>query len=241
MIKMTQNVFLLAVLFSAGACSSGEKPVDIGDGRTGDKLEDYAAHWEGYAEAHNFDDGSDKVRIILDTLGNGTLEIGDSPALPIATDPDVGYPLNYDPQEKSIRNLLAGFSYPVSATVASARVRFSINPWDLERDWCALQTSYPVAVGDYLCVQFAGGSGPADGSACYVNDATVAIPVDCRKRDLCMMRYCSCDAQGCTRPEVPPGQPKESKFDAALDATGDLLTGTLLLNDKTIAVRLHRL
>jgi len=242
MFKMVKDLSLLAVLFGVGACSSSGAPVDIGDRRTGEKLEDYAANWQGYAEAHDFADGSDQVKITLDALGNGTLEIGNSPALPIATDPNVGYPANYNRLQR-IEDLFVGVSYPVStATVEAARIRFSVNPWDLERDWCALQTSYlPPTATEYLCVPYAVGLSIPGNNYCDVNDGVVAVPVDCTKRDLCLMRVCDCDAQGCSRHQDVSGMKGYTKFDAALDATGDTLVGTLKVNDKPFTVRLQRL
>src|SRR4051812_34615530 len=99
---VARNVLLLVALASPFACSSAtsrtsEEPIDIAKGRIGERLEDYAAHWEGYAEANSFADGSDKVRITLDASGDGTLEIGDSAPMPPATDPSVGYPPSSGP------------------------------------------------------------------------------------------------------------------------------------------------
>src|SRR6478752_1246764 len=146
--RLARNSALLAAVLSTGwACSAVNEPVDIGDCYTGEHLEDYAAEWEGYAEAYNFADGSDKVRLKLDASGNGTLEIGNSPALPIATDPNVGYPASYksDSSFEQFTYLFPGFAYAVdTATVESARIRFTLNPWQIARDWCEMQTPYDI-------------------------------------------------------------------------------------------------
>ena len=146
--RLARNSALLAAVLSTGwACSAVNEPVDIGDSYTGEHLEDYAAEWEGYAEAYNFADGSDKVRLKLDASGNGTLEIGNSPALPIATDPNVGYPASYksDSSFEQFTYLFPGFAYAVdTATVESARIRFTLNPWQIARDWCEMQTPYDI-------------------------------------------------------------------------------------------------
>jgi hypothetical protein len=153
MTVMARNVVLsaaAAALCAGAACSSASAPVDIGDSWTGQKLEDYAAHWEGYAEAHDFADGSDKVKLTLDASGNGTLEIGDSAPLPVATNPNVGYPASFGGRLdfEQFSTLFPGFAYTIgTATVESARIRFSLNPWQIERDWCALQTSYDSQSG----------------------------------------------------------------------------------------------
>ncbi len=158
---------LAAVLATGWACSSAGTPVDIGDGRTGQKLEDYAAHWVGYAEAHDFADGSDQVKLTLDASGNGTLEIGDSPPLPIATDPNVGYPPSFTGMDifDQFTYLFPGFAYAINpATVESARIRFTLNPWQVARDWCALQTSYDTQAGGGAGGGGAGGGGGVIGA-----------------------------------------------------------------------------
>lgn len=163
-----RGLCLWAALSSAWACSSGSAPVDIGDGKIGEKLEDYAAHWEGYAEAYDFADGSDKVRLTLDAAGNGRLEIGDSAPLPKATEPDVGYPAAYsgEPTLEQFSTLFPGFAYTIStATVESARIRFSLNPWQIERDWCALQTPYDSQDGSGAGSGGAGSLGAGSGGA----------------------------------------------------------------------------
>ena len=58
----------------------------------GSQLSDYAATWDGYAEATTFSDGSDHVRLTIDASGQGSLVVGDSAPLPAPTDPTVGYP-----------------------------------------------------------------------------------------------------------------------------------------------------
>jgi len=255
MIDKVRNVFLLAAFSSVLGCSSESSPVDIGDSRTGEKLEDYAAVWEGYAEAYDFKDGSDKVKISLDALGHGTLEIGNSPALPIATNGDVGYPATYEAtaqlastDHSQIPTLFPGFSYPIAtAAVEAARIRLSVNPWEIERDWCALQTSYPVQSGNetvYLCMPSLGG---AIGATCIDSSSTPPVPMDCAKQDLCQQRVCSCDARGCAGRDAPPPLFSDAKLDAALDNAGASLVGTLKLvagangePQTSITVRLQR-
>jgi len=158
---ISRNAFLLGAALSTGwACASANAPVDIGDGRKGERLEDYAAHWEGYAEAYNFADGSDKVKLTLDASGNGTLQIGDSAPLPVATDPSVAYPASFTGTGAldEYTKLFPGFAYAIdTATVESARIRFTLNPWQVAHDWCSLQTAYDTQA-------VAGGSGGAGGA-----------------------------------------------------------------------------
>ncbi len=213
MTQIARNVLLLAALSASCACSSGSAPVDIGDSRTGQKLEDYAAHWEGYVEASDFSDGSDQVKLTLDATGNGTLEIGDSTPLPPITDRDA---TPYGVKLHAMSALVPGVSYAIhAATVESARIRFSVNPHEVDRDWCALQTSYPAnfdnGVTVYACV-------PPDGSHRTTGRTRQQLchpswsppPVG---RFFCSTYFgctsfpgpnlCSCDAQGCSVFEYP--------------------------------------
>ena len=73
-------LWLLPLAFAPAACSDGN-PVDLGHREA--QLADYAASWNGYAEAYTFPEGSsDRVRITLDATGVGTIEVGDAPLDP---------------------------------------------------------------------------------------------------------------------------------------------------------------
>ena len=86
----TRLLCLLPLALVPAACSDGN-PVDLGHREA--QLSDYAATWDGYAEAYTFREGSsDRVRITLDATGVGTLEVGDAPLDPVPTDPEVGLP-----------------------------------------------------------------------------------------------------------------------------------------------------
>ena len=110
-------------------CSS-KSDVDIGDDRSaslGASQSDYAGTWEGYAEAYTFLDDTDRVRLTLDSTGNGTLELGnDRPGLP-APDPDSAPPgwqlmgnSSVDP------GLLIGYPFTVTgATIESTRIKLT--------------------------------------------------------------------------------------------------------------------
>ena len=245
--KMIRNAVLLTALSSLWACSSSGDAVDIGDSKTGQKLEDYAAVWEGYAEAYTFADGSDRVRLTLDAEGNGSLEIGDSPALPVATDPDVGYPASLDNDPFQLAKLFPGALYPIeTATVAAARVQLSINPWQIESDWCALQTSFAVVRGGATVYQCLPGDGAGRfGGSCTYFDGEDELPVDCAKRALCTQpnfNGCACDATSCSVYQPPTAA--LTQIDAALEDTGDSLVGTLKFGEgvgPSTTVRLKRL
>ncbi|HEX6764717.1 MAG TPA: hypothetical protein VF103_04550 [Polyangiaceae bacterium] len=127
------------VPFGLGLCAcSGGDHVDIGDDKiekTGEKLSDYTASWEGYAEAYAFDAGSDAIRLVLDENGEGTLEVGGAAPLP-PPDPDIGYPpaSSGGPFEPPVPEggLTSGFSYTVlGAVVENRRLRIGLNPQEL--------------------------------------------------------------------------------------------------------------
>src|SRR5262245_9474401 len=77
-----------ALMLLSVACSGGDPTVTT----SGNQVSDYAATWDGYAEAFTFEDGSDRVRLTIHANGEGTIEVGDSAPLPPPTDPNVGYP-----------------------------------------------------------------------------------------------------------------------------------------------------
>ena len=154
--KNVRTQALLALMGGAGislACSGGGA-VNIGNTNVvGSQLSDYAATWDGYAEAYSFmPDGSDRVRLTIAANGQGTLEVGNAALLPPPTDPNVGYPPGaaangpgpLDPTSTGV--LTEGFLYPIyAAQVQADRIQLGANPGDLYAAWCSLQTTtYPT-------------------------------------------------------------------------------------------------
>jgi hypothetical protein len=138
---------LAALLFGAGfsaACSGGGGTVNIGNtNAVGSQLSDYAASWDGYAEAYTFTpDGSDRVRLTIAANGQGTLEVGNQTLVAAPTDPNLGYPPgNEDPPVTSTPPLWEGALYPIyDAQVQTNRIQVGIKPNDYYAAWCALQT-----------------------------------------------------------------------------------------------------
>ena len=86
------TLLLSALIPAAYGCSDGGA-VNIGNTqKIGAQLSDYAATWDGYAQAFAFSDGTDHVRLTIDSNGHGTLQVGDAAGPPLPTDPHVGYP-----------------------------------------------------------------------------------------------------------------------------------------------------
>jgi hypothetical protein len=174
---------LAALLFGAGfsaACSGGGGTVNIGNtNAVGSQLSDYAASWDGYAEAYTFTpDGSDRVRLTIAANGQGTLEVGNQTLVAAPTDPNLGYPPgNEDPTLISTPPLWEGALYPIyGAQVQTNRIQVGIKPNDYYAAWCALQTPHafvgeisfdagPPGVEVSGLVPFDGGAGAADAAS----------------------------------------------------------------------------
>jgi hypothetical protein len=142
---------LMSLLAVPLGCS-GAGQVNIGDTQSlGAKLSDYAAQWDGYAEAYTFPpSSSDRVRLVLDAQGNGTIQVGNDPLLPAPTDPNLGYPPgNEDPVPISATyDLAGGVLYPVRvAEVQADRIQIGLNPRDYYAAWCSLQTPFLTLTG----------------------------------------------------------------------------------------------
>jgi hypothetical protein len=238
---------------AAAACTDGHGTVDIG-GRTG-TLVDYAANWDGYAEAYLFSDGSDRVRLVLDAEGHGTVQVGARALVPPPSDPNVGYPSgpwNFENNNDLVRPL-PGFEYPVyRARVEAERVRLDVDSHDAWRDWCAMQT--PIAInssGEHICVPELTNS---MGDGCkYVDPGTGAVvPVDCLRAVLCQIEppcpsctdetypVCRCSATSCAIRSVTDRYPVQ--IDGALDESGTRLVGTMAIDDlqERVTIRLTR-
>jgi hypothetical protein len=144
---------LVALLCGAGfsAACSGGGAVNIGNTNVvGSQLSDYAASWDGYAEAYTFtSDGSDRVRLTIAANGQGTLEVGNAALLPAPTDPNVGYPPGQpDPLTGPNTGLSGGVLYPLyAARVQESRIQAGLKPNDFYGAWCALQTPYYILYG----------------------------------------------------------------------------------------------
>jgi hypothetical protein len=138
---------LVALTCGAGfsaACSGGGGKVNIGDtNAVGSQLSDYAASWDGYAEAYAFTpDGSDRVRLTIAANGQGTLEVGNQTLVAPPTDPNLGYPPgNEDLKDTPTPPVWEGVLYPIyGAQVQTNRIQIGIKPNDYYAAWCALQT-----------------------------------------------------------------------------------------------------
>jgi hypothetical protein len=241
--------FLVAWLPGVPACSSG-KPVDLGENRpqeTGEFLSDYAATWDGYAEAYTFPSGSDRVRMNLDAQGHGTLVLGDATPPPPATDGNAEYPpgVNELLVDDPAYEMYEGVPFTVQqAEVQDQRIQFGMDPLELYKSWCALQTpvldttSSPDAPY-YSCVPH-GTLTYYQGVCTVENPDGTSAPLNCAKMDLCGAKnVCECTAAGCTAGVTDSLDAAPGRFDAALENGGARLVGTLTFPQR-ITVRLTR-
>jgi hypothetical protein len=231
---------LVGALFLTG-CSGGD-PVDIGnDEVTGEKLQDYEGSWVGFVEAFEFADGSDRVRLSLEDDGVGTITLGESISYDLKNPETWPIPnpnLRSYPEE--IGDPLIGFAYSALETrVEAKRIRFEFDIDQAEGEWCELQTPIPTensAPAGYGCVHD-WSYRDLDGVCTQFNAATQTDePIDCGKLHFCIW-VCSCAADGCTGPDYPE---LNGRFDARLEDIGELLVGTLFVDQQSLAVRLTR-
>jgi hypothetical protein len=233
------------LLATVGGCS--DDPVSLGSTFAIDRsaLSAYAAVWEGYAEAHTFASGSDRVVLVLDEEGNGSISFGDAAPRPMPTDADDPFP---DLDETGIERLMydshhEGFSHDIAeANVEAERLRARTGPTNIYgQAACALQT--PVLVEDsdndnwYSCIPGSSVSHREEG--CFLvnlsDPSGGEIEVPCKKVDLCFNR---CD---CTSTECAARTPGEAiAIDGALDEAGTRLVGSLVGSFETLTVRLTR-
>jgi hypothetical protein len=227
----------LAVLVTA--CSSDSK-VDIGDGSTSQGLSAYADSWDGYVEAHQFEDDSDRVRLTVDSNGEGQVRLGDTALLET---PSPG-----DPAPAMDPSAATDFAYPIAARLEEQRLRFEVDLSQRYQAWCELQTPLPEPYSPeqpdiYACARHIGVQFESDGS-CSLLDTHETV--DCSSHQACQS-WCACTEESCTAVtggpeahaldlETTPG----IAFDVALSEDGEELTGTLLFMTDRIAVRLQR-
>ena len=184
--------------------------------------------WTGYIDGYQFPSGSNMIRLALG-IGQitGMVVLGDGPALPPATDPNVGYPPDYH-----LANGVywaEGFAYSiVYGKAAPWQLQFAIQNNELWSDWCAEQT--PVA-GSSTCLpnwpgdHIIGTNGSPD--QCYQQDPANGrkTVVDCGKYDLCITYpVCACSAPACV---LNPNSDQQAIFNLAIPDNSAIATGTV--------------
>jgi hypothetical protein len=236
--KRTAVVSLAAAL-SVVACTTaplsvGSAPISSNsDGGTGS-----ASTWTGYLENYHFGSGSDQVRVVIDHMdangSTGTVYFGAEPALPLPTDPSVGFPssdfggASFDSKERFLFSL-------ANYVRASDRFTFDVSSEEVWKQWCSLQTSHLVVQGPpdggsptdtltyYACldrqnIEGTGGNGVDPGCGVGMKDGTW-VPMDCGALYACDM-ICTCTQTGC-------GAPEDHGITFDLHVNGDSATGSI--------------
>jgi hypothetical protein len=228
---------LVAAVAAISGCS--DDPVSLGGEVAVDRsaLSSYAAVWEGYVEAFTFPSGSDRVRLVLDGNGQGTITLGEGTPRPLPTDAEDPFP---DLQSVEIGvllndNTVEGFEHEIaSALIEEGRLRARTQPGNVYGEAaCALQTPVEPACGQdecfHTCVSVRpGGYTYRDGRCFLAADDT---EVSCKSLSLCQ-DVCECTSTECFARN--PGY--AIVLDGALDEAGTKLVGSL----DTHAVRLTR-
>jgi hypothetical protein len=166
-----------------------------------------------------FPSGSPRIRLDLsvaddEAFVSGTITFGDAPPPPLATDPDVGYPVEPDVSlpavspDYTVHPPVEGFVYTATeigtnrdiAAVGSedfyskglavdGKIELSFDPGEVFNSWCALQTAETCPPNQPSSEDGAGN--------CTYGDAQ--IPTDCLKANQCASAVCSClDGFPCT-------------------------------------------
>lgn len=232
--KTTAILLTLSTVFTA---CGGQGELDVGDEPKvlGQELSDYSAVWDGYAEAFTFaGDGTDRVRLTLDEIGNGTIRFGEEALIPPATDPDEAYPPPWSSSENYYDGVQTGFEFPIfGAVVTSSRLQFQFRTSMVKESWCALREPDPVP--GWRCDQARGErTDPVTGEIeCHYDTPDGEVAFDCLAVSQC--QSCECDEVTCRAKHDWQAGP----FDAALSNDGDSLEGTLIMGER-VAIRLTR-
>jgi hypothetical protein len=262
--RLNRAVCAMFIAIAGNACSQG--PVSIGNQQTTQAktgLDAYAASWDGYVEAFNFTDNTDRVRITVSSNGTGVIRFGKEDLLPPASEPSAKYPPDYPNAGGVVGGTVlpiawAGFLYSLNdVRVDTDRLRASAASKEIFRSWCGIQVPLTIATGVYSCLpcDWAGFGGDLDAGAgsdtcgayvpCPSSDTFSGVyafvPVICERVALCGTvnsgtGTCICDATGCSI-----GTPAQDiQLDAMLENNQQTMTGTLALGGTNYTVVLIR-
>lgn len=190
--------------------------------------------WTGYIENDQFVSGSDSIRLTIESDSDGVLTgsvvLGKGVAPAPATDGSRGYPPDLSGWQLTAPlgdYWYEGFAYTMVCGIASpARLRFTIQNFELWTGWCALQI--PNGVGTSCLLPGQGyTSFSQDGSCSRIDTVTGEVaPVDCGKANLCVLsRVCMCSSTVCASSLETGGQ---LRFDLAV--SGNSANGSIAGN-----------
>jgi hypothetical protein len=190
--------------------------------------------WTGYVEQFTLPSGSDVLKLTFATDANGiakgTIVFGEGTPPPPATDPNIGYPPDWearatksgtDPLFSAFMYLAEGFSYAFDGgTLDAHRLRFVVDTNQLWSGWCALQK--PATDPSSSCFPLQGGSFGDTG--CWQTNPVTGqmVKEDCGKYYLCIGPPCSCSDTACG---LDADRPSNQSFDVFI--SGDTLSGSV--------------
>ncbi|HMA92888.1 MAG TPA: hypothetical protein VKP30_09385 [Polyangiaceae bacterium] len=264
MTKYWMGTVSTMILAAMGFTACSDAPADIGEKNPAlakSDLAAYAATWVGYVEAYQFEDETDRVQLVLDEQGRGSIRFGDRKLITAPTDPAAYYPphtsATYWGEGGKISNVVfSGFEYPIdSARVESERIRFGTASTEPFSSYCALQTPYLDALRGteeqpfYKCLPYTLLKSinmprttctiPATTTGNSWTQGDPTVDVNCEQLSMCdgiESFGCTCSAAGCSANTSI----QDISLDAALDDDQQSLVGTLILQEKRLTVRLNR-
>jgi hypothetical protein len=171
---------------------------------TDEALEEFVGVWEGVEENFTFEPIQPARLEIRGASASdvcGSFLYGELNAPPRATDPNVGYPPEPWGWNRPPRSVRLGFPYEVAGGARATTLRISISPFEIWKDWCAMQPPVFDLDGNVYptCVENASGHRNDDGTCTFETDRGPVI-YSGGKCDLCRMgpaAVCSCTDAGC--------------------------------------------
>jgi hypothetical protein len=168
--------------------------------------------------------GEDRVELVLDAKGAGSIRLGDPSQFPEVGDPTQAFLVPSDVTGRTMLvkggSMVPGFRYALIPKAGRAsEMSFVLNafaPWD---EWCSLQ---PPIRGEncYSCMHDLGGGTVyvgdecGDRRGCYVTHAQFHLEVDCGRVELCSSSVSVCS---CTKDECVGGFEPSLRYTAMLD------------------------
>lgn len=232
------------------ACSNDA--VDIGDPETSvvkSGLAAYSGTWDGYIEAAQWDDNTDRVRLTVNEDGTGTMRLGESELVAPSADPKADYPTDWLPViQGGGPTPVSGFEYSLkNVAVETDRLRLAVSSKKMFNDYCALQSpDYVWTVGELSlnsCAPTLWAFECSEQTCTATNpDTQAAVVFDTFQYVMCN-GPCGCDATSCNHDS------EVLTLDAALEENQNRLVGTFIVPSNsritppettTVTVRLVR-
>jgi len=174
-LKVVPLSMLVAIAVVSGCSQSkvsiGEEP----DAEVKTGIDAFAGNWDGYIEAYSFNDGTDQVRITVNSDETATIRFGAHELWPPPTDPNVTFPPDFSSYvNNSIPDVWSGFSFSLNDVHAEdTRLQATAASNQVFVEWCKLQPSHETNLDATLnqpfsCADCPGWVASTDSSACII-------------------------------------------------------------------------